>query len=297
MLHDMDRWGANLNKLAAGTRPIPTTARPPLRVVIADASISTQRQLISTLKSFNPRTEIIIIENGEEASDKIITVKPDVAFVNLELPGLTGPQAIAIARLEKVKPITVLMSNGIVDDWVRLSVELEAYEFLKKPLDPEHIVAMMNSVARMKEKLRLLLVEDSQTARTLIRKVLSNTRFNLEVDETDGGRHALKLMQLTKYDLALIDLNMEGIDGFETSCIATEISPETTLLMMSGTKNEKIENASRHFGVAAFLQKPFYAHDVDDILHDILGLRRPYLLNVTGRVNARDMRKKQAVSR
>lgn len=283
--------------LAAETRPSATTVRRSLRVIIADRSSSTQRELISTLKGFDPRIEIILVDNGEEASEKIVALKPDVAFVNVKLSGITGAQAVAVARLEKVKPITIMMSDGVLSDWVELSTELDAYEFLKKPFDPEHVVAMMQSVTRMKQKLRLLLVEDSQTARALIRKVLGNSRFNLDVDETDGGRHALKLMQLTKYDLALIDLNMQGIDGFETACLAREVSPETTLLMMSGTKNEKIEGASKHFGVAGFLQKPFYAHHVEDILHDIFGLRRPYLLNVTGRVHAREQRKKNATFR
>lgn len=278
--------------LAADTRPRATTERRSLRVVIADGSTATQRELISTLKSVDPDIEIILVDNGYEASEKIIAFKPDVAFVNVKLSGITGAQAIAVARLENVKPITILMTDGILDNWIALSTELEAYEFLKKPFDPEHVVAMMTSVVRMKQKLRLLLVEDSPTARTLIRKVLGNARFNLEVDETDGGRHALKLMQLSRYDLALIDLNMEGIDGFETACLARDVSPETTLLMMSGTNNEKIEGASKHFGIAGFLRKPFYAHDVEDMLHDIFGLRRPYLLNATGRVHARELRKK-----
>lgn len=280
--------------LAADTGPTATKPRRSLRVVIADGSPATQSDLISTLKEFDPRIEIILVDNGNEASEKIIASKPDVAFVNVKLRGITGAQAVAVARLENVKPVTILMSDGFFEDWVTLSTELEAYEFLKKPIDPVHVLAMMKSVTRMKQKLRLLLVEDSQTARALIRRVLGNARFDLEVDETDGGRHALKLMQLSKYDLALIDLNIQGIDGFETACLARDVSPETTLLMMSGTKNEKIEGASKHFGVAGFLQKPFYAHHVEDILHDIFGLRRPYLLNVTGRVHARELRKKNS---
>ena len=42
---------------------------------------------------------------------------------------------------------------------------------------------------------------------------------------------------------------------------------------------EALAQASRHFGVAFVLKKPFYARDIDLALHSILGLRRPYLLN------------------
>jgi len=278
----------------ANTRSDGSARHGSLRVLIADETPATRLNLTIALRSFDPAIEIVEVENGSDAAEKIVALKPDVAFVNVKLPGMSGAEAVAIARLRNVKPVTILMSDTVLTRWVALSTELDAYEFLKKPFDPEHVVSMMRAVTRMKQKLRLLLVEDSQVARALIRKVLVNARFDLEVDETDSGRHALKLMQLTKYDLALIDLNMAGIDGFETACQAKDISPETTLLLMSGTRNEKIEGASKHFGVAGFLQKPFYAHHVEDILHDIFGLRRPYLLNVIGRVHSRVTRKKSS---
>ncbi|HSP23574.1 MAG TPA: response regulator [Saliniramus sp.] len=278
----------------ANPRTSESTRQGPLRVLIADESAGARLNLTIALRSFDPSIEIVEVENGSDAAEKIVALKPDVTFVNVKLPGMSGAEAVAIARLQNVKPVTILMSDTVLNRWVALSTELDAYEFLKKPFDPEHVVAMMRAVTRMKQKLRLLLVEDSQVARALIRKVLTNARFDLEVDETDSGRHALKLMQLTKYDLALIDLNLAGIDGFETACQAKDISPQTTLLLMSGTRNEKIEGASKHFGVAGFLQKPFYAHHVEDVLHDIFGLRRPYLLNVIGRVHSRATRKKSS---
>jgi CheY-like chemotaxis protein len=271
----------------ANATPPAVAARKPLRVLIADAAADTRAILVETIEKFDPLTDIHETPNGEEAAKLIVSLKPDIAFVNVKLPGMGGAEAVAVARLQQAKPLTILMSDDVITRWVALSTEVNAYEFLKKPFDPEHITAMLRAVTRMREKLSLLLVDDSQTARTLVRRMLANSRFDLTVDETDNGRHAIKLMQIKKYDLALIDLNMEGIDGFETACQAREVSPETTLLLMTATRDEKIEHASRHFGVAGFLQKPFYAHHVEDILHDIFGLRRPYLLNVIGRVHSR----------
>ncbi len=262
-----------------------------LKVLVADAAAGTRLHLAVALKSFDPGTEIHEVETGPAAAEKLVSLRPDVAFVNVKLPQMTGAEAVAVAKMRGVKPVTILMSDTVLTRWVALSTEVEAYEFLKKPFDPEHVAGLMQSVVRMREPLRLLLVEDSGAARALVRKVLTNSRFNLEIDETDSGRHALKLLQLTRYDLALIDLNMDGIDGFETACQAKEVSPGTTLILMSGTSNEKIEGASRHFGLAAFLQKPFYAHHVEDVLHDLFGLRRPYLFNVIGRTHARVQRK------
>jgi DNA-binding response OmpR family regulator len=280
----------------ANARPSAATARKPLRVLIADADAPTRLKLAETLAGYDPQIAVFECVDGNEAAEQIVARKPDVAFVNVKLPGVNGAEAVAVGRLQKVEPVTILMSDAVLTRWVALSTELHAYEFLKKPFDPEHVVSMMRAVACMKEKRSFLLVDDSQTARSLVRRVLANSRFDLIVDETDNGRHAIKLMQIKKYDLALIDLNMAGIDGFETACQAREISPGTTLLLMTATRDEKIEGASKHFGVAGFLQKPFYAHHVEDILHDIYGLRRPYLLNVIGRVHARALSKKASKS-
>lgn len=278
------------------TEAAPHTGRetPRLRVMIADASPEARRRIADAVLSHAPECEIVEVDRGDIAAERIVSDRPDVLFVNVKLPAMSGAEAVAIAKLQGVRPVTILLSEQVLTRWVALSIEVGAYEFLKSPYDAAHIVALMRAVEKMRAPLRVLVVEDAENARAIIRKTLAATRFDLAIDETDSGAHAIKLLQHERFDIALIDLHMAGMDGLETACKAKEVVPDTALVMMSGAGNERIEAASKHFGFSTFLQKPFFAHHVEDMLHEVLGLRRPYLLNAIGRVHKREAAKAEA---
>lgn len=254
-------------------------SRDRLRALVADGSAGSRLSLAVTLKGFDATMEIVEAANGQAALRALNDDMPHLAFVNVQLDVMSGAEAIAMARHQGVRPVTFLMTDAVMKKWVDLSVELDAYEFLKKPLDVDHLVAMLANVRRMRERLRLLLVEPSDAARNLVRKVLGTTRFDIEIDETDTGAHAVKLLQLTRYDLALVNEAMPRMDGLETICQGREVATQTQFLLMSTGRGDTLPASLRHFGVAAVLNKPFYARDVEKVLHRLYGLRRPYLLN------------------
>ncbi|MCC5977964.1 MAG: response regulator [Salinarimonas sp.] len=261
-----------------------------LHVLIAEPDPEQRAHVAEAVGAAVPTAQISTVADGEEAVKAIIARKPGVLFINVKMPGISGAEAVAITRQEKVQPLTVLMSDKVLSRWVALSNELEAYEFLKKPYDAAHIAGLMQAIIRMHMPMRVLLVEGSETTRTLMTRLMRKSRFNLQVEETDSGVHAVKLMRSGDYDVALIDLHLNGMDGLETACQVKDAAPKTALVLISAPGSEKIEAASRHFGFTTFLQKPFYAHHIEDMLHEVFGLRRPYLLNATGRVHARSLR-------
>lgn len=253
--------------------------RRPLRVLVADEAAGARLSLVVTLRSFDPAMKVVETTSGRQTLEALEAVRPDVAFVNVHMGGPSGAEAVAVARHQGVRPLTILMADGVMKHWVDLSVEVDAYEFLKKPFDADHVTALLENQRRMRQPLRLLLVDHSDSARATVRKIFERSRFSFEIDETDAGRHALKLLQLTSYDLALVDMHLKGMDGLETACQAREVAPGTKLLVMSVSPADSLPGALRHFGVEALLEKPFYIRDVEKVFHKIYGLRRPYLMN------------------
>jgi CheY-like chemotaxis protein len=138
---------------------------------------------------------------------------------------------------------------------------------------------MLEARRRMTTPLQLLIADGSAQARRLIRRVLAESRFALQIDESEDGRHALKAMQLVAYDVALIDRHLPRLDGLELSCQAAKAAPDTKIMLMAAGEAGGVEQAVRQFGIAALLKKPFYLWDVEIALHTAFALRRPYLLN------------------
>lgn len=264
-----------------------------LHVMIADADPQQREHVAEAVRAKAPHARISFAKKGDEAAAAIVRLRPDVLFINVKLPDMSGAEAVVMAKHEKVTPITILLSDKILSRWVALATELDAYEFLKHPYDPKHIAGLIESIERMRRKMRVLLVESSEAIRALMHKLLHQSRFDLALDDTDSGTHALKLMGSARYDVALIDLHLADMDGLETACKLKDEAPDTQLVLMSPPGSEKIEAASGHFGFNSFLQKPFYAHHIEDVLHEIFQLRRPYLLNAIGRVHARRQKQEE----
>ena len=249
-------------------------------VLIADADASRRTALAAIVRRFDPAAQITEAASGQELIDIILTKRPSLGFVGLQLDGLSGPEAVALARKSGGNlDCLVFVAARVFPQWQELTQSLQAYEVLKTPLDPEHIESLLQANARRQQPTSVLLAASSEAGRSMIGRVLTRSGFNLVVDETDSGRHALKLLRLGAYGLAFIDANLAGLDGLELACQVQSLNLDTRLTLLTTGDPEPIAHAARYFGVSFVLKMPFYARDIDLALHHALGLRRPYLLN------------------
>jgi CheY-like chemotaxis protein len=264
-------WRGLSQPAAGGTRTL---------ALVGDDAPEFRHSLATTIRAFDPSIRIVEAETGIEARNILLKRRPQLAFLNLQLPKLTGAEALAWSVARGIRPFTVLMSGAVLPRWIELSIELQAYEFLGKPFDAAHVTYMLEARRRMTTPIRLLLADGSSSARQLIRRVLSESRFSFEIDESENGQHALKAMRLSAYDMVFIDRHLPGLDGLELACQAAQVAaPQTKLMLMASGDTSAFTQAVRQFGIAALLKKPFYLWDVEIALHTAFGLRRPYLLN------------------
>src|SRR3954451_17314794 len=252
---------------------------PPGRVLVADDNLALRATLTAEIKAFDPLIEVSGTGTGPETLEAPLSARPDAAFINLQLPLMSGAEALAWARARGVRPFTVLMSGTALPKWIEVSTELQAYEFLTKPFDPVHVRGMLRAKARMSTPMRVLVADSSKPARELIGRVLKEGRFALSINETDSGHHALKLLRLAAYDLALIDWGLAGLDGPHPPCQARMLAPQMRVMMMTAGDPAVMAGIASQFGLAAVLRKPFDVRDVEIAIHQAFGLRRPYLLN------------------
>ncbi len=250
------------------------------RVVIAESDPGRRATLTQIVRRFCAKSRICETDTGTELAEMLLAEKPTLAFVGLHLAGMSGPEAVATARKRGGSAQSlVLITARVIPQWQDLAQSLGAYEVLKTPLDPKHIDSLMHADARRRQPTHVLLASSSEHGRNAIGRVLALSGFNLVVDETDDGRHALKLLGLASYDLAFIDSKLGGLDGFELACQAQALGLSTRITLMTAGDPEPLAQAARYFGVDSILRMPFYPRDIDLALHHALTLRRPYLLN------------------
>ncbi|MFN5844721.1 MAG: LytR/AlgR family response regulator transcription factor, partial [Flavobacteriia bacterium] len=104
------------------------------RSLIIDDERLAREELKSLLKEYH---EIEIIEeakNGEEGIQKIKELKPDLIFLDINMPGMNGFDMIK--HLEDIPRVIFVTAY---DDYAMKAFEVNALGYIMKPVDPDRL--------------------------------------------------------------------------------------------------------------------------------------------------------------
>jgi two-component system OmpR family response regulator len=102
---------------------------------------------------------------------------------------------------------------------------------------------------------RILIVEDEVRLAGLLRKGLREEGLLADVAVT--GEDALWMAEATPYDVILLDINLPGIDGFETCRRLREREVRTPILMLTARDAVEDRIVGLDTGADDYLVKPF----------------------------------------
>lgn len=123
----------------------------------------------------------------------------------------------------------------------------------------------------MKEKLKLLIVDDSLTIRQAIEKNLSE--FSLEVVGTAGnGRSALELFKNTEPDVVTLDITMPEMDGISVLEEMMKIKRDVRVMVITALKDKATGLRAIQLGAKSYMVKPFTAEKLKTAFGRMLGL-------------------------
>ncbi|WP_320175377.1 response regulator [Maridesulfovibrio sp.] len=102
--------------------------------------------------------------------------------------------------------------------------------------------------------IKLLMVDDEVGFAEVLRKRLS--RRGILVETAYRGEDAVRMLREKEFDVAVLDLKLEGMDGIEILKVFKMLAPELPVLMLTGHGCEKAAAESIRLGVAEYLSKP-----------------------------------------
>lgn len=114
----------------------------------------------------------------------------------------------------------------------------------------------------------ILVVEDDTTGRYVLWQLLQS--FDYEAHLVASGEEALAAMGVTKYACVLMDINLPGIDGYETTRkirkLEAKSKSRTAIVAITGRTDGKDIKAAKDADMDDFLSKPFEADALRTIL-------------------------------
>lgn len=111
----------------------------------------------------------------------------------------------------------------------------------------------------MKKETKILVVDDEERIRRLLRMYLEREQYDIE--EAEDGETALMMALSKEYDLILLDLMLPGIDGEEV-CKSLREKKATPVIMLTAKEEEADRVQGFEVGADDYVVKPFSPREV-----------------------------------
>jgi two-component system response regulator (stage 0 sporulation protein F) len=98
-------------------------------------------------------------------------------------------------------------------------------------------------------------------------EVLLGDRYDLV--KAENGFQALEILESDPPKLMFLDIKMPGLDGIEILKMIREQQKNVSVVIITGTTQEKTEEEAKSLGVVAYLRKPLDVFEIDRITSQI----------------------------
>jgi len=117
------------------------------------------------------------------------------------------------------------------------------------------------------QSLRVLFVDDEKSLQEFMRSELP--RLGHEITVCPDGRAALKVLEKSTFDVAILDLRMPGMTGIEVLEQLKQVAPDTEALVMTGHASMETAIEAMRLGAFDYITKPCKLVEIEAILQKV----------------------------
>jgi DNA-binding response OmpR family regulator len=120
---------------------------------------------------------------------------------------------------------------------------------------------------------RILVIDDQSDVRAMISIVLRINHF--DIVEAASGAAGLKEFENSPFDLVIVDIFLQGMNGFDIITVMRERIPDLPIVAISGMTTLDFLSASPELSNVICLQKPFRPIELVGAIEAACRLSRP----------------------
>ena len=124
------------------------------------------------------------------------------------------------------------------------------------------------------QNVSILLVDDNDITREVLRVVLRSENYNVVGEATDGGT-GLDLALKLRPDIIMLDVVMPKVSGLEVLPKIKDMLPESRVLLVTASKDTETISEAVQAGIHGFILKPFNAQKILDTVADVVAKMKP----------------------
>lgn len=128
-----------------------------IKTIILEDEHKPREALKLKLEKHHPEIEIAALcESYTEATEKILSVKPDLLFLDINMPGKSGLELLQLLRDARLNTKIIITTAYPNQEYYRKAIHLSVIDYLLKPVDKDELQEAIEKVKqRMSEELRI----------------------------------------------------------------------------------------------------------------------------------------------
>ena len=123
--------------------------------------------------------------------------------------------------------------------------------------------------AHPKQK-RILIVDDEASVAFFLMEGLQGLGDEYDVRTSASAESALEQVQHGRFDLAVVDYRLPGLNGLDLIRRLREISPETHTIVITAYSSPELEHEALRLRASRYLEKPFRIQDLMCTIEEVL---------------------------
>jgi len=173
-----------------------------LNILVVDDEKPSRNKIIRFIKKHRPDAVITEAQDGIEAIEKLKSLKPDLVFLDIQMPGMIGFDVIQRMDMANMPPVVYITA---FDEYAIQAFEVHAVDYLLKPFDFKRFQVAFNRAL------------DSSVPKGKIRETI-----NLMMEQKDKGPDYLSRLMVKK-DERIIIVNTDEIQFIKSQGKYAEI--------------------------------------------------------------------------
>ena len=172
--------------------------------------------------------ECDVVHSGEEALEKCEHNDYSLVLMDVKMHGMSGVEAYLSLKRNGVKYPVVLISAYSEAELLNQALKVGATAVMQKPFEPHLLIELLEKRDMGR---RVLVIDDNVSFANSIIDFLKIHGYSGEMAES--GSLALQMIEASKFDLILMDINLPDIMGPELARLIRKQRVETPICFVT----------------------------------------------------------------
>ncbi|MDD3361282.1 MAG: response regulator [Hespellia sp.] len=198
-------------------------------------------------KAFGGECQVEEAKSGRAAIELVQTFRPDIAFMDIQMPGINGIDAMKEMKAENPNMLFIVLTAYDQFGYAKEAIDLGVLEYLTKPIGKDKIIAVMRraisviETQRSKKSYELEVQEKLETVIPMIENGYIYSVVLQDVDYEDTGYETLLNIQGKQGFIIVFEFGEDHRNGNLTNPVGSNVKMQRSYMEFRGIMKEYYE--------------------------------------------------------